>query len=70
MVYRSETPPEMVKVCSGDLLEFLVKLFTCVWDGKSIPQDWKDVLLILVPKKGDLSFCDKWCGISLVEVVG
>ena len=46
--------PEMVKVCSGDLLKCLLKLFTHVWDSRKIPHDCKDALLILVPKKGDL----------------
>ena len=41
--------PKMVKVCSGDFLECLVKFFTHDWDSRSIPQDWRDVLLILVP---------------------
>ena len=50
MVYSSGIPPEMVKVCSSDLLECLVKLFTCVWDSKSIPQYLKDTLLILVSR--------------------
>ena len=45
---------EMVKVCSGDFLEYLVKLFIpmSTWDSRSIPQDWKDALFILVPNKG------------------
>ena len=45
---------EMVKVCSGDFLEYLVKLFIpmSTWDSRSIPQDWNDALLILVPNKG------------------
>ena len=62
--------PEMVKVCSNELLEYLVKLFTHVWNSGSVPQDWRDALLIPVPKKGDLSLCDNWRGISLLEVVG
>ena len=62
--------PEMVKVCSSDLLECLVKVFVSVWDSRNILQDWKDALLIPVPKKGDFSLCDIWCGISLLEVVG
>ena len=37
---------------------------------RSVPQDWKDALLIPVPKKGDLSLFDNWRGISLLEVVG
>ena len=50
--------PEMVKVCSNKLLEYLGTLFTHVWNSGSVPQDWKDALLIPVPKKGDLSLCD------------
>ena len=37
--------PEMVKVCSNELLEYLVKLFTRVWNTGSVPQDWKFVAL-------------------------
>ena len=55
-------------VCSNGLLECLVKLFTSVWDNRSIPQDWKDILLN--GKEGDLSLCDNWHGISLLKVVG
>ena len=51
--------PEMVKVCSNELLEYLVKLFTRVWNSRSVPQGWKDALFI---KKGDLSLCDNWPG--------
>ena len=42
---------------NSNLLECLVQLFINVWDI-SIPQDWKDVLVILVPKKEDLIQCD------------
>ena len=47
-----------------------MNLFTRVWNSRSVPQDWKNALLIPVPKKGDLSPCDIWWGISLLEVVG
>ena len=35
----------MVKVCSDELLEYLVNLFTRVWNSRNVPQDWKDALL-------------------------
>ena len=38
--------------------------------GEVVPQDWRDALLVPVPKKGDLSLCDNWRGISLLDVVG
>ena len=34
-----------------------------------VPQDWPDALLVPVPKQGDLSLCDNWKGISLLDVV-
>ena len=35
-----------------------------------VPIDWCDAVLVLIPKKGDLSRCDNWRGISLLDVVG
>ena len=55
---RSGILPEMVKVCSDDLLKYLLDLFTSVWDAGRVPQEWRDTSLVPVPKKGDLSLCD------------
>ena len=62
--------PEMVKVYCDELLIYLMQLFNTVWESKVVPQDWRDALLVPVPKKSDLSLCDKWRGISLMDVVG
>ena len=35
-----------------------------------VPQEWKDALIVPIPKKGDLSLCDNWWGISLLDVGG
>jgi len=59
--------PEMVKACSDEFLIYLFNLFTSIW---SVPQEWRNVSLVPVPKKGDLSSCDNWSGISLLDVVG
>ena len=32
--------------------------------------DWKNAVVVPVPKKGDLKCCDNWRGISLLDVVG
>ena len=34
-----------------------------------MPSEWRDALLVPVPKTGDLS-CDNWQGISLLDVMG
>jgi len=44
----------MVKVCSDELLMYLLDLFT---DSESVPQEWRNASLVPVPKNGDLSSC-------------
>ena len=39
-------------------------------EGEEIPADWCDAVLVPIPKKGDLSLCDNWRGIALLDVVG
>ena len=62
--------PEMVKSCGGLLLEYLMDLFQTVWKEGRVPEEWRDAILIPIPKKGDLSHCDNWRGISLLDTVG
>ena len=62
--------PEMVKSCGGLLLEYLMDLFQTVRMEGRAPEEWRDAILIPIPKKGDLSYCDNWRGISLLDTVG
>ena len=62
---------EMVKAacCSGSFVEMLMELVSDVAEGR-VPADWSDAVLVPIPKKGDLSQCDNWRGIALLDVVG
>ena len=62
--------PDVLKCCGGPLLEYIVVLFRTVWEARHAPLEWRDALLVPVPKKGDLSCCDNWRGISLLDVMG
>ena len=62
--------PEMYKVCGPALLECLMQLFHQVWACGEDPQEWRDALIVPIPKKGDLSVCDHWRGISLLDIGG
>ena len=53
-----------------EFLTGLLDLVHTVWEQRQVPRDWSDAILIPIPKKGDLSRCDNWRGISLLEVVG
>ena len=41
-----------------------------MWRERRVPSDWCDAVLVPIPKKGDLTKCDNWRGIALLDVVG
>ncbi len=69
---ESEILSEMVKAacCSGSFVEILMELVSDVWAEGKVPADWSDAMLVPIPKKGDLTQCDNWRGIALLDVVG
>jgi hypothetical protein len=46
----------------------MLDLVHTVWRERRVPKEWADSVLIPIPKKGDLSSCDNWRGISLYVV--
>ena len=36
----------------------------------TVVSDWKDAIIVPIPKKGDLRKCSNWRGISLLDVAG
>ena len=69
---NSSILPEMLKVaCSDDdFLNLLLDLVHTVWKEWRVPQEWTDAVIVPIPKKGDLTKCDNWRGIALLDVVG
>ena len=62
--------PELVKYGPDELHECLLALILTVWSSGGVPQEWRNAQLVPIPQRGDLSHCDNWRGISLLEVVG
>ena len=46
----------------------MLELVHDVWNEKSVLECWSDAILIPIPKKGDLSHCNNWRGIPLLNV--
>ncbi|XP_078357393.1 uncharacterized protein LOC144642296 [Oculina patagonica] len=63
-------PAEALKVDIGTSTEILYRLFENIWEEEEIPKDWKEGLLIKLPKKGDLRVCSNYRGITLLSVPG
>ncbi|XP_065189682.1 uncharacterized protein LOC135820293 [Sycon ciliatum] len=66
----SRIQPELLKFGGEELNNKLMELFGDVWRDGCVPREWADATLIPIPKKGDLSQCDNWRGIALLDVVG
>jgi hypothetical protein len=48
----------------------LYNLFKKIWEEENIPEEWKEGILIKLPKKGDLRDCNNYRGIMLLPVPG
>lgn len=46
----------------------LTDLFQKIWDEDTIPKDWSKGHIFKLPKKGDLSNCNNWRGITLLSI--
>ena len=54
----------------GDIItEVLYELFTKIWDKEEIPEDWSKGLIVKLPKRGNLTDCDNWRGITLIPEI-
>jgi len=49
---------------TGKCLEII---FNKIWEG-SFPNEWNSAFIVSIPKKGDLSNCNNYRGISLINV--
>ncbi|XP_071510344.1 uncharacterized protein [Diadema antillarum] len=56
-----KTDPEL----AADILH---PLFIDIWEGKKVPDDWSQGIIIKLPKKGSLRKCSNWRGITLLSV--
>ena len=63
-----DIPPEAMKDAEEVNREVLHSLFGDIWETEEIPSDWKEGYIVRIPKKGDLSSCSNYRGISLLSV--
>ena len=65
---------KMLKADVDTTTNVLQALFKKIWDQEEIPDDWGKSLIVKLPKKGDLTACRNWRGITLIptaaKVVG
>ncbi|VDO65576.1 unnamed protein product [Schistosoma curassoni] len=65
-----DIPAEALKSDIEKSENMLHTLFRKIWEEEQVPTDWNDGYLIKIPKKGDLSKCKNYRGITLLSVPG
>ena len=63
-----EITAEVLKVDTETTATVFHSLFQHIWKHQAIPADWTKGIVIKLPKKGDLSDCNNWRGITLLSV--
>jgi hypothetical protein len=64
-----EIRSEMIKALEEVGVEWLFILFNKMWDEKRVPDDFLQLVLVPIPKKGDLKKCANYRGISLISII-
>ena len=59
-------PAEALKAGKETSVDMLHALVTKIWEKEDVPEQWKEGLVIKIPKKGDLNECDNYRGIMLL----
>ncbi|VDP66125.1 unnamed protein product [Schistosoma mattheei] len=63
-------PAEALKADVAATARILHILFNKIWDDEQVPKYWKEGIVVKIPKKGDLSKCDNYRGITLLSIPG
>lgn len=58
-------PAEALKADVETSVEMLYPLFQDLWEKEEVPSEWKEGYIIKLPKKGDLTSCSNYIGITL-----
>nr|KAG5690470.1 hypothetical protein BaRGS_016470 [Batillaria attramentaria] len=65
-----EIPAEAIKADTETAVNTLHSLFSKIWEKEEVPAQWKEGIVIKLPKKGDLRDCSNYRGIMFLSVPG
>ena len=65
-----EIPAEAIKSDIETAVQMLYSLFSKIWEKEEVPAQWKEGIIIKLPKKGDFRDCSNYRGIMLLSTPG
>ena len=63
------TPAELSQILKDDAVKVLHSICQQIWKTQQWPQDWKRLVFIPIPKKGNAKECSNYCTITLISHV-
>ena len=60
-------PVELFQILKDDAVKVLHSICQQIWKTQQCPQDWKRLVFIPVPKKGNSKECSNYCTIALIS---
>jgi hypothetical protein len=58
---------ELIQAGGGTLHSEIPKLIKLIWDKEELPHQWKESIVVPIHKKGDITYCSNYQGISLLS---
>ena len=60
-------PVELFQILKDDVVKVLHSICQQIWKTQQWPQDWKRLVFIPIPKKGNAKECSHYCTIALIS---
>ena len=60
-------PAELYQILKDDAVKVLYSICQQIWKTQQWPQDWKRIVFIPTPKKGNAKECSNYCTIALIS---
>ena len=61
---------EMLKYGGKAVIQAWGKLLNSCWQEEHVPSDWRNGVIVKIPKKGNLANCNNWRGVTLLSIPG
>ena len=58
---------ELFQILKDDVVKVLHSICQQIWKTQQWPQDWKRLIFIPIPKKGNAKECSNYCTIALIS---